>query len=66
MNTVALKTPPAVNTSLKAMQDKVYAAIEASWKAIRKLGWTILSTPAYSDQLFRDKTLGSEFRRMRF
>jgi len=65
MNTVALKTPRTANTSAKVIQDRIYAVIEASWKAMRNFGWTLLKTPAYSDQLLRDKTLGSEFRRMK-
>jgi hypothetical protein len=66
MNTVALKTPQTVDTDTKEMQDKIFAVIEASWKAMRKFAWTILHTPAYSDQLLRDKNLGIEYRRMRF
>ena len=66
MNTVALKTPRAADTNAQVILDRFYAVIEASWKAMRKFGWTLLKTPAYSDQLLRDKTLGSEFRRMKW
>ncbi len=65
MNTVALKAPRTVDTNSKVMQEKIYAVIESSRKAIRKLAWIILSTPAYSDQLLRDPILGAEFRRMK-
>jgi len=65
MNTVALKAPRTVDTNSKIMREKIYAVIDACRKAIGKLVWATLNTPAYSDQLLRDPILGAEFRRMK-
>ncbi len=66
MNTVTLKAPQTVNTNSRAVQDKIYAVIEASWKQIVKLPWLFEQTPSYSERLLRDKDLGPEYRRMRW
>lgn len=66
MNTATLKAPQTLDTDTKVVQHNILAGIEASWKAFRKFPWTLLSTPAYSDQLLRDKNLGAEFRRMKW
>ncbi|MCH8106675.1 MAG: hypothetical protein IIC58_14420 [Proteobacteria bacterium] len=66
MNTVALKAPQTVDTNSEVLQDKLYAIIEASKKAVMKLAWLFEHTPGYSERLLRDKDLGAEFRRMKF
>lgn len=76
MNTLTIKVPHTVDIDTKAMQDKIFAVIETSWKASRNLAQVIFATPTYSnrilrnkhldDRLLRDNFLDSDVMRMRF
>ncbi len=66
MNTVALKAPQTVDTDTKAMQDRIYAVIEAGKKKARKLSWLFERHPGFVEKNAWDEHLGLEVRRMRW
>ena len=66
MNTLTLKQPQTVDTYSKVMQDKIYAAIEAGKKQVKKLSWLFERHPGFVEKNAWDKHLGLEVRRMRW
>ncbi len=66
MNTLALKQPQTVDTSSKVIQEKIYAALEAGKKKVKKLSWLFERHPGFAEKNAWDGHLGLELRRMRW
>jgi hypothetical protein len=66
MNTATLKTPQIVDTDTKVVQDRIFAALEASKKQIKKLSWLFERHPGFVEKNAWDEHLGLEVRRLRW
>ena len=66
MNTLALKQPQTVDTNSKAMQEKIFAALEAGKKQVKKLSWLFERHPGFVEKNAWDEHLGLEVRRLRW
>ena len=66
MNTLTLKQPQTVDSDSKAMQDKIFSALEAGKKQVKKLSWLFERHPGFVEKNAWDEHLGLEARRMRW
>ena len=66
MNTLAIKQSQTVDTDNKAIQEKIFAALEAGKKQVKKLSWLFERHPGFVEQNAWDKHLGLEARRLRW
>jgi len=65
MNTLAIKQPQIETTNSKVVQDRIYTALEAGKKQLKKLSWLFERHPGYVERNAWDKSIGIEVRRMR-
>jgi len=66
MNTLAIKQSQTVGTDNKAIQEKIFAALEAGKKQVKKLSWLFERHPGFVEKNAWDEHLGLEVRRMRW
>ena len=66
MNTLTLKQPQIDTTSSKDVQDRIYAALNAGKKQLKKLSWLFERHPGFVERNAWDKNIGLEVRRMRY
>ena len=66
MNTVAIKQAQIDTTSSKVVQDRIYAALDAGKKQLKKLSWLFERHPGFVEKNAWDENIGLEVRRMRF
>ncbi|MFV2031715.1 MAG: hypothetical protein ACC663_04400 [Gammaproteobacteria bacterium] len=66
MNTIAVKEIQAPNVDTKAMESKIFAALEAGKKQVKRLSWLFERHPGFVEKNAWDEHLGLEVRRMRW
>jgi len=66
MNTIAIKQPHTVETNNKAVQERIYAALGAAKKQLKRLSWLFERHPGFVEKNAWDEHLGLEVRRMRW
>ena len=66
MNTLAIKQAQTVDTDNKAIQEKIFVALEAGKKQVKKLSWLFERHPGFVEKNAWDEHLGLEVRRLRW
>ena len=66
MNTLTVKQPQASIVDTKAMENRIYAALEAGKKQVKRMSWLFERHPGFAEKNAWDGHLGLELRRLRW